>query len=332
MDSKLARIYYSPKGYQKGIAAIKKLAEAAKVSELVAQTWLKKQAIWQIYLPAPRHIPRPKFDVCVPNEVHQADLLFLPHDKVRRKTYKYALTVVDVASRYKEAEPLTSKDSTEVAAALTCIYSRGPMKWPKLLQVDPGREFMGTVSHILAKHKVAVRRGRVNIHRDQGIVERFNRTLAERLFGYQYAVEMRLAVGQRSTGWVSRLPAVVSALNNEVTRLTGKKPSGDIKAKKVSQKPSSVVPDRPVGLNEQKVPSGVGVRYLYQPGELEGGRRRATDPVWSLQVYRLGRSFTKPDEPVLYYLPDGPLRGFVREELLVVPSDTVLPPDGVLSR
>ena len=43
------------------------------------------------------------FDVAVPNKVHQADLLFLPHDRVRRKTFRYALTVVDVASRYKEA-------------------------------------------------------------------------------------------------------------------------------------------------------------------------------------------------------------------------------------
>jgi hypothetical protein len=35
---------------------------------------------------------------------------------------------------------------------------------------------------------------------------------------------------------------------------------------------------------------------------------------------------------VLYYLLDGPARGFVREELLVVPPDTQLPPDGVLRR
>ena len=79
------------------------------MTEQQAKDWLKKQAIWQIYLPAPRHIPRPKFDVAVPNEVHQADLLFLPHDRVRQKTFRCALTVVDVASRYKEAEPLTSK-------------------------------------------------------------------------------------------------------------------------------------------------------------------------------------------------------------------------------
>ena len=105
----LADIYYSPRGYWKGLATIKNLSAATKVTEQRAKDWLKKQAIWHIYLPAPRHIPQPKFDVAVPNEVHQANLLFLPHDRVKRKTFRYVLTVVDVASRYKEAEPLTSK-------------------------------------------------------------------------------------------------------------------------------------------------------------------------------------------------------------------------------
>ena len=68
------------------------------------------------------------------------------------------------------------------------------------------------------------------------------------------------------------------------------------------------------------------VRYLYQPGELEGGVKRATDPIWSLKVYNILRSVTKPNEPVVYYLRDGPKWGFVREELLVVPQNTVLPP------
>ena len=270
-DSKLSALYYSPRGYWKGLAAIKKLASAAKVTEQQAKEWFKRQAIWQIYLPAP---PRPKFDVAVPNEVHQADLLFLPHHRVGRKTFRYALTVIDVASCYKEAEPLTSKTVAEVADALSRIYRRGPLKWPKLLQVDPGSEFMGAVSQLLAKHSVQVRCGRVDIHRDQGIVERWNRTLAERLFGHQYAQEMRLPSGQRSTEWVARLPNVVATLNGEVTRLTAKMPSDAIKAKTVAQKPSSVVPDRPVGLKEQRLPSGVGVRYMYQPG---GGRSAQRD-------------------------------------------------------
>ena len=323
MDAKLAKIFYSPQGYWKGVSAIKKLTDASKVPENVVKQWLYKQAMWQIYLPAPRYFPRPKFDVATPNSVHQADLLFLPHDKLRRKTYKYALTVVDIASRYKEAEPLTSKDSNEVAKAFQSIYKRSPLTWPQMLQVDPGREFMGGVTKEMEKHKTYIRRGRAEIHRDQAIVERFNRTLAERLFGHQYAVEM-LHAG-RSTVWVKRLPDVVNALNNEVTRLTGKKPASAIKEKNIVSKPSTPY-SRPVGVNEKKLPPLINVRYLYQPGELEGGTKRATDPIWSLKVYQVVKNMTKPNEPVVCYLSDGPKRGFVREELLVVPPNTQLPP------
>ena len=105
----LPKIYYSPGGYWKGHSAFSKLADAAGVSENEAKEWLKKQALWQIYLPSPRYIPRPHWTVDKPNEIHQADLLFLPHDTVRRKTFKYALVVIDVASRYKDAEPLILK-------------------------------------------------------------------------------------------------------------------------------------------------------------------------------------------------------------------------------
>ena len=123
------------------------------------------------------------------------------------------MSLVDVGTRYKEAEPLISKDSKEVAKAFEKIYSRH-LKYPKLLQVDPGREFMGVVTQLMDKHNVRIRRGRTEIHRDQGVVERFNRTLAERLFGYQYAKELgHPHKGNRE--WVKRLPAVIKALNAE---------------------------------------------------------------------------------------------------------------------
>ena len=87
---------------------------------------------------------------------------FLPHDTVKvgrvNKTYRYALTLVDVGTRYKEAEPLILKDSKEVAKAFEKIYSRH-LKYARLLQVDPGREFMGAVSQLMEKHSVKIRRG-----------------------------------------------------------------------------------------------------------------------------------------------------------------------------
>ena len=68
------------------------------------------------------------------------------------------------------------------------------------------------------------------------------------------------------------------------------------------------------------------MKYLYQPGELERGTKRATDPIWSLKVRQIERNVSKPNEPVVSYLSDGPKRGFVGEELLVVPPNTQLPP------
>ena len=55
---------------------------------------------------------------------------------------------------------------------------------------------------------------------------------------YQYAVEMNMPSG-RSTDWVKRLLEVVSALNNEVTRLIGKKPAVAIREKAVASKPAT---------------------------------------------------------------------------------------------
>ena len=48
------------------------------------------------------------------------------------------------------------------------------------------------------------------------IMERFNRTLADRLFSYQYHKELE-DPSKSKREWVSRLQNVVNALNNEKT-------------------------------------------------------------------------------------------------------------------
>ena len=105
----------------------------------------------------------------------------------------------------------------------------------------------------MENHTTYIRRGRTEIHRDQATVERFNRTLAERLFGHQYALEMPLPAGPWSTVWVKRLPDVVAALNNEVTNLTGKKTAAATKEKTVTSKPSTRY-FRSAGLKKKKTP------------------------------------------------------------------------------
>ena len=311
----MEEIYYSPRGYWKGKSAVRKLAKAAKVTEKEAFDFLKKQDVWQIFLPPPKKIVRPKVQAFF-DPTHQADLLSLTHDRVGKKTYKYALTVVDVGSRYKEAEPLTTKNSKEVAEAFRKIYERH-LSFPKLLQVDPGREFMGAVSRLMAERGVIMRRGRPDVHTDQAVVERFNRTLSERLYAYQHDKEMKGEnVNEKGFNeeWVKRLPEVIKTLNRET----------DPPPKKIEDVDKGQSPVRPFSQ----------VRYLYQLGEYKPEeakseednskenkgweKRRATDPIWSVKKHEIDRHFVVQGIDVYQLKKPAPQRNFVREELMVV--------------
>ena len=70
----------------------------------------------------------------------------------------------------------------------------------------------------MAKHSISIRRGRKEIHRDQALVEMLNRTLAERLFGYQYAKELENP-HKRNREWVKRLAEVIKAIRSETKNL-----------------------------------------------------------------------------------------------------------------
>lgn len=85
-----------------------------------------------------------------------------------------------------------------------------------MLQVDPGKELMRFVSEEMENHKACIRLGWTEIHRDQAIVEILYKTMAERLFNFQYREEM-VKIG-RSAAWFKRLPQAVASLNNEETR------------------------------------------------------------------------------------------------------------------
>ena len=318
MNEKFKQIYYSDSGYWRGKSAIQKLAKKVGTTNEEAEKWLLKQPLYQIYLPPPKYVPRPNASMSLyatPNDIHQADILYLPHDKLKKKTYKYALNVVDVASRYKGSYQLTTKNSKEVAQAFQWMYKNTELNFPKTLIVDDGEEFYSEVTKLMEKH-VIIQRGDPSQHRSQGIVERFNRTLADKLFTYQYHKELEDPL-KSNREWVSRLQNVVSALNNEKTRLIDMKPVDAIKETLVRQGFSQPVKN----YDEKLLDVGTKVRYLYEPGELEGyqykgeRRKRSTDPIWSVDVYKIKDRYVQKHQPTLYYLDSGPERSFVSEEL-----------------
>ena len=74
-----------------------------------------------------------------PNEQHQFDLLYMHHNFFEGNTYKYILTGIDAASRYKVARPQRTKKSSEVAFVLEAIYKKGGVfKYLRTFQCDNG--------------------------------------------------------------------------------------------------------------------------------------------------------------------------------------------------
>ena len=92
----------------------------------------------------------------IPNQMHQFDLLYMPSNTLYRNKYKYILSGIDIASRYKVTRPLRTKQAKDVAEMIADIYKVGPLTYPKIFQCDHGSELKGEVTRLLGKHEVKI--------------------------------------------------------------------------------------------------------------------------------------------------------------------------------
>ena len=105
--------------------------------------------------------------------------------------YKYILSGINVASRYKVARPLRTKQAADVAAMIADIYKIGSLTYHKIFQCDNGSEFKGKVTRMLKKHGVMIRRVTTKYkHTHTAFVKALNKILAEQLFKVQDAQEL----------------------------------------------------------------------------------------------------------------------------------------------
>ena len=249
-----------------------------------------------------------------PNEQHQFDLLYMTHNLFEGNTYKYVLTGINVASRYKVARPLRTKKSSEVAFVLEASYKKGNNVIIKTFQSDNGPE----LTKLHKKHSVGIRRATTKYKHTHTA---FNKELAKLLFKPMDAQELE-DPEKVSTICVKNLSKIVNKTNNTESSMIGMKPKDAIKLDNVSL--DKIYP------KETVLPEDGLYSYLYQPGEQHGDQKRwVTDFIWSKNTYRLDQIVQDPGNRVFYYLQDGPDRAFIREELMHVSEDTQVTPDCV---
>ena len=95
--------------------------------------------------------------------------------------YRYLLTVVDVFSKHAWLQPVKNKTGQAVTAAFEKILKEG--RKPINLQTDDGKEFYNKTFQALMKRK-GIHHFSTSGDTKASVVERFNRTLKQRLYQY----------------------------------------------------------------------------------------------------------------------------------------------------
>ena len=67
--------------------------------------------------------------------MHQFDLLYMSSDTLYGSKYKYIPAGIDVASRYKVARPLRTRQARDVAEMIADIYNVCPLTYPQNISV-----------------------------------------------------------------------------------------------------------------------------------------------------------------------------------------------------
>ena len=245
----------------------------------------------------------------------------MPSDTLYGNKYKKILSGIDATSRYKVARPLRMKQVKDVADMIIDIYEVGPLTYPKVFQCDNGSQFKSGVTKLFEKHRVAIRCATTKYkHTRTAFVEALNKLLTEQLFKVQDAQDPEKV----SSTWVKQLYGLVDKLNDTETQMTGMKPKYAVELKEVP------LVNLESYLPEDTLPEDGLYHHLLQPGEEHDDQhKRAMDRTWSKKTYKLRETVENPGNHVMYYMKNGSERAFVKEELMLIPKDTELPPDYV---
>lgn len=146
------------------------------------------------------------------DEFWQVDLIDLSKLAWHNKGLKFLLCIIDVLSRYAWVVPLSNKKADSCRDAFKKIFES--KRIPKYIYSDWGNEFKGSCKELFKKYNVTHIDS--NSANKASIVERFNRTLKEKMWRY--------FTHNNTKTYVDVLDDLVSNYNNSFHRSIKMKP------------------------------------------------------------------------------------------------------------
>ena len=292
----LNKLYYDP-SHPASYSGAEKIVNATrgKTTRTNVIDWLKSQDAYNLHRPYRKRFLRAHYNVDNIDDVWEADLVDLQSIKEDNDNYSYLLVVIDVLSKYSWVEPLRSKSATEVKNAFDRILQRSNNRAPVLLQTDKGKEFLGrTFQNFLRSHQITFR-----VSRDPtvkaAVVERFNRTLKERMWRY--------FTHQNTHRYIDVLQKFISAYNNA-------------RHSSINMSPAEVtlhnaaVAYKNIQRRFSKIKKSVK-KLKYKPGDLvrisraKGAFEKGYEAGWSEELFVIKRAINwRFNSPAVYELRD----------------------------
>ena len=204
----LENIWYNPShpaSYSTASTLWKAVKKSIPLSTI--KHWLTKQTAYTLHRPVKRRFPRNFYFVHNIDDQWQADLNDMQSLRNHNKGYRYILTVIDIFSRHAWAVPVKNKTGVCIKKAFHQIFKQSKRK-PLQLQTDKGREFTNSIVQEYLKKQNVIYFTTKNPDIKASIVERFNRTLKERMWKY--------FTKQRTSCYVNVLPKLLKAYNHKI--------------------------------------------------------------------------------------------------------------------
>lgn len=322
----LERLYYDPAN-EVGYAGARNLTRSVsrkkgkKIPRATVLEWLASQDAYTLHKSIRRKFSRARYNVQNIDDLWEADLVDLRSIKQYNDGYGYLLVIIDVLSKFAWVEPLADKSAATVAGAFERVLS-STERCPVQLQTDKGKEFVGAqFQKLLAARGVRYRVTR-NPDIKAAVVERFNRTLKERMWRYfthknthRYLDVLRqLVEGYNATthSTIKMAPSMVTLENAAAARFNMEKARGG--------------------------PPRSGAKPRFRVGErvriskAKGAFKKGYEANWTEEVFEIRRVLHRA--PIVYLLED--LEGeeidglFYEAELQRVVKDDVMTVDKII--
>ena len=319
-NQKLSQQYYDPRrpGSFGGVDALKR---ATKVSRQKVQEWLSGEETYTLHKPIRQKFQRRKIVVSGTDKQWQADLVDVRNIKKQNDGFTFLLTVIDVFSKYAWVVPLKDKTGLSVVRAFKQIFAEDHRK-PVKLQTDKGTEFSNRTFQTYLREQGVEFFVTQNEDIKAAVVERFNRTLKQRLYRY--------FTRKNTSRFIEVLPSLVRSYNRSYHRSIKRAPVS-VTADKQEEVWQTLYGDHAVG----------GARHrTLQPGDrvriskAKKTFRKAYLGNWSEELFTVSRVLKT--SPVTYKLKDDNgeeiVGSFYQQEIQKVKDKTLYRIEAILDR